>query len=259
MNSGIFKRVCTSIANSLLDFSVGLIMASHPEWTPRAWSNREIRKLGYLFTGHVLNVSAIKDGDKEGGVYRDYFPNARSYTITNYGKEIGSSGSINEKELDISIPYDGSIGQYDVVLAHTVLEHVYPFTTSILNLCALSEDVIVIVSPFIQGMHGKNGFYYDYFRFTPLALEKILEEQGFQTIYYNWNEDHPLLNVYIIQVATRFPQKYRNKLPPSRGLKLGINSPGLVYSKMLWPSIGGRKMSFLRRLGNWIGHSIKER
>lgn len=259
MHSGFIKRVATKLANSLLNFSAGMIMAAHPEWSPRAWSNRELRKLGPLFTGSVLNVSAMKDGDKEGGFYKAYFPNAKSYTITNYGQEIGLSGNVDEKQLDISIPYDGSIGMYDVVFAHTVLEHVYPCDISIKNLCSLCKETLIIVSPFLQGMHGKDGFYCDYYRFTPRLFEKKLQEYGFTTIYSNWNDDHPLLNVYIIHIATRFPAKYENLIHQPRKLRMQTDSPGLVYSKMLWPVIGDARPSFARRLGEYIGHAVKER
>jgi len=259
MHDGILKKIITKLSNACLGFSVGMIMASHPEWNPRVWSNRELRKLGPIFKGNMLNVSAIKDEDKEGGKYSDYFPNVKSYTITNFDRERGSSGMNNEKPLDLSRPYDGSIGTFDVVMSHTVLEHVYPFSVSIQNLCSLSKDVIIIVSPFIQGMHGEDGFYYDYYRFTPLALKNSLEEYGFLTIYSNWNEDHPLLNVYLIHVASRFPKKYEDDIPSSRNVRIGYDFPGLLYTRLLWPSTGKENITFFRRLGERIGQTVKMR
>ena len=54
---------------------------------PRVWSNRELRRVGSMVRGDVVNVSAWQDSDKEGGHYKDYFPNASSYTITNWRTE----------------------------------------------------------------------------------------------------------------------------------------------------------------------------
>ena len=51
---------------------------------PRSWSNRELRLLGPHFEGSVINVSGKVDGDKEGGLYRTYFPSASEYYVSNY-------------------------------------------------------------------------------------------------------------------------------------------------------------------------------
>ena len=48
----------------------------------RVWSNQEIKKFSSFAKGDVANVSAWKDQDKQGKNYKDYFTNAKSYTIT---------------------------------------------------------------------------------------------------------------------------------------------------------------------------------
>jgi hypothetical protein len=40
--------------------------------------------MAHFFTGNVCNVSAWRDQDKQGGTYKEYFSNAKSYSVTNY-------------------------------------------------------------------------------------------------------------------------------------------------------------------------------
>jgi hypothetical protein len=247
---------CTKVANALLELSVGILLKCHPEWVPRIWSNREIKRFGCLFEGDVLNLSGWKDGDKQGGRYCDYFPNARSYTVSNYGPERGSSG-LQEKELDLSKPYEGEIGTYDLVFNHTVIEHVHPIDTVIRNLCKLSNDCIMTVVPFVQQMHGVKEGFTDYYRYSPVALEKLFREQGFETIYVSWNKDHPLMNVYIFHLASKKPEKYRKQIPESDFLELNESGPGVLWAKYLYPH--EKDKSIWRQCGEFIGGAVRLR
>src|SRR5258706_3556650 len=56
---------------------------------PREWSNAELRKFAPQFSGPVINVSGWRDEDKTGGHYRDYFPAASDYAVSNYSGERG--------------------------------------------------------------------------------------------------------------------------------------------------------------------------
>jgi len=220
------RSIITSILNRCLDLSAGLLVTSHPEWNPRAWSNQEIRKFGALFNGDVINVSASKDGDKEGGRYVDYFTKARTYTMSNYGHgEEGISGFQNEKILDLSKVYDRTIGDYDVVFSHTVIEHIDSVETAIDNLCSLSRDVVITVVPFLMGFHGRPDSYNDYWRYSPLALIRIFELRGFKTLYINWNDHHPLMNVYIVHIASKHPERYEGKFPGQKQPIVNIYGP----------------------------------
>src|SRR6187551_1570661 len=68
----------------------------------RSWSNQEIAKLALVSRGKVVNVSAWEDKDKNGKFYREYFTNAESYHITNYGTDQGVlQGTENEIFLDL--------------------------------------------------------------------------------------------------------------------------------------------------------------
>ena len=233
----LIRDLITVTTSRCLDFIAGFLTISHHEWIPRIWSNKEIRKCGPLFTGDVINVSAWRDGDKDGGQYCDYFPNAASYTISNYGKgREGSSGLLQEKILDLSKPYDGSIGQYDLVFSHTVIEHVYPSSIAFDNLCRLSRDCIMTVIPFVQQLHGYEDGYSDYYRYSPFALQESFQKHGFETLYMSWNSDHPLMNVYIFHVASKNPEKYAGKFQKTEDIIRGKTGPGFLITKMLWPA-----------------------
>jgi hypothetical protein len=165
----------------------------------------------------VINVSGGRDIDKEGRVYRDYFPNAKSYTLSNYILEFQGSNSYNEIKLDLSfpIPYDSSlIKKYETVLSHTVLEHIYEVDQAIENLCRLSNDIVITVVPFLQEFHHVPGQYFDYWRISPHSLVLSFGKHGFKTLYTNWNED-PFGNIYIFHIASCQPEKWVDKIQPA--------------------------------------------
>ena len=51
---------------------------------PRIWSNNVLLSVTEDLGGDIVNVSAYLDEDKQGKRYQEYFPNATSYTITNF-------------------------------------------------------------------------------------------------------------------------------------------------------------------------------
>lgn len=172
---------------------------------PRVWSNKELKKFAHLFHTSVVNCSGWKDADKEGSVYRDYFYNSSSYHITNYKAEMrGFQGKKNELFLDLEAPVPNDFPRFDVVFSHTVLEHVFELETAFMNLCKLSKDLVIIVVPFLQEQHAAYG---DYWRFTPLALERLFEKNGLNLIYVNAN-NHRRASVYIFAIASRHSERW---------------------------------------------------
>jgi len=173
---------------------------------PRIWSNCELRKVAGLFRGSVINVSAWKDEDKEGNVYKEYFTKADSYTITNFDSDKrGMQGKINEIYLDLEKELPAEMrGKYDVVFNHTTLEHVYDFRKAVKNICALSRDIVIIVVPFLQPMHGDYG---DYWRFSPLAVKRLLEENGLSMLCLKYNDTRRAA-VYVFGVGTKKPKQW---------------------------------------------------
>ena len=171
---------------------------------PREWSNRELAKFALLFHGDVVNVSGWKDIDKEGRFYREYFANASSYAITNYKSDFrGHQGGDDELFLDLEDVIPSQLEhKFDVVFNHTTLEHIYDAKTAFSNLCHLSKNVVITVVPFLQQYHADYG---DYWRFTPLVMKKMYEEQGFDLLYQSFNS-HRMSSVYVFSIGSRNPE-----------------------------------------------------
>lgn len=249
------RRALTRAINVWLDFAQGFLVASHPEWGPRAWSNHELRSLVKNLKGDIINISAAEDKDKTGSNYREYFTSAQTYSISNYGKGVeGSAGGDCEIVLDLSKPYEGSNGKYDVVFNHTVLEHVFEIETALDTICALTRDLVVTVIPFVQCLHGRDGSYSDYWRLSPPALARLFAERGLKTLYCNWNDTPSVNNVYIVHVASKHPSRHVNEFPEPRGFIVGVSGPGVALSHFLWGD--GKNRNSWRKLGEWLGRHV---
>tara|TARA_R110002049_G_scaffold179623_1_gene346662 strand:- start:345 stop:1052 length:708 start_codon:yes stop_codon:yes gene_type:complete len=164
---------------------------------PRIFSNVALREIAAQCHGDVVNVSAWRDEDKEGARYKDYFPNADTYSITNYVSDArGFQGDLeNEIFLDLTKPLPEALyKRFDIVLNHTVLEHVFEINTAFTNLCLMSRSRVIIVVPFLQEQHAHYG---DYWRFTPLCVEKLFHVNHFKLEYINYN-DQGDASIYIV-------------------------------------------------------------
>jgi hypothetical protein len=195
---------------------------------PRNWSNTELEKFAAAYEGAVINVSGWKDEDQTGGHYRDYFSNARGYFISNYHGERGAKGADCDFFLDLEkdVPQELK-GRFQVVFNHTTLEHVYDIHKAIANLCSLSNDTVILVTPFLQQVHFEEGSYGDYWRPTPMCLNRMLAENGFEVIYQNSNDNEWYI-VYIFTVATRDPRRWQGRIPFGRiSTSVGIRLFGL--------------------------------
>lgn len=186
-----------------------MILKDRKYIVPRIWSNRQLQKCAHLFTGRIVNVSGWKDEDKQGGHYKDYFVNAANYHISNYKSEAcGFQGFDNEFYLDLTQDLDEQyIDRFDVVYNHTTLEHIYEVKKAFRNLCLMSKDVVILVVPFLQKMHAHYG---DYWRFTPLTMKSLFEENGYELLYLNFN-NHRKASVYIFAIASKNPDKWKEK------------------------------------------------
>lgn len=178
---------------------------------PRLWSNQELARVAPLMAGDVVNVSAWRDEDKAGRRYRDYFTGARSYSITNYRAEMrGLQGWDGEIFLDLEEALPAHLtGAFDVVFNHTTLEHIYEFRAAFANLCAMSRDAVVLVVPWLQPYHSDYG---DYWRFSPLAVSRLFQENAMTPAHISWN-DYPGASVYVFAIGVRHPERWRDALP----------------------------------------------
>jgi hypothetical protein len=180
----------------------------------RRWSNQELRRLGPLFTGDVVNVSGWDDRDKEGGRYKNYFPNADSYTITNHTGERGWQGQASEIALDLEQPLPPALVQrFDVVYNHTTLEHVFDVMLAFSNLCSMARQAVIVVVPFAQVEHWTDSFG-DYWRFSGQTLERLFQREGY-TLCYAAAGDMKDTAVYVLGVGVRDPDAWDGRLPPS--------------------------------------------
>jgi len=220
---------------------------------PRVWSNQELKKFAHLFSGSVVNVSGWKDIDKQGQHYRDYFTNADSYEITNYKAEArGFQGYDNEIFLDLEAPVaDELIQRYDVVFNHTTLEHVYEVTTAFENLCKLTKDAVILVVPFLQQYHTDYG---DYWRFTPLALQRLFKDNGLELLYQSFNTDE-MSSVYLFAIASKHPEKWSEHFDWSFSVvdPQGQGSEPYVGCQAL-PNFKNRYSRSLIKLAYWLEH-----
>lgn len=177
----------------------------------RLWSNRELLKFAHLFSGDIINVSGWKDIDKNGRRYKDYFRNASNYFVSNYKSEAsGFQGNLeNEFFLDLTKKLPKKYNhKYDVVYNNTVLEHIFEVDIAFKNLCDMSKDIVIIVVPFLQEQHADYG---DYWRFTPLAVEKLFKKNNMDLIYLNFN-DNSNESIYIFAIGTKKKSKWKHKI-----------------------------------------------
>jgi hypothetical protein len=186
---------------------------------PRVWSNAELRRIGPLLSGSVLNCSGWCDEDKGGGFYRDYFPDATDYHVSmpELRAYRGDRPGVERRpdvliDLEAGIADRGLDGRYDVVFSHTVLEHVFDFFAAFRVLCQLSRDAVVVVVPWCQRVHEStdaNDTYFDFWRFSPRAIQRLFDQNGLAMIYLNGNE-HRHSSTYYLSVGSRCPERHQD-------------------------------------------------
>ena len=218
----------------------------------RIWSNEQLRILAPCFSGAIVNVSAGDDIDKQGGFYIDYFSQHDSYTLTNYleGSFRGFKARKNELHLDLTKPLDGSLqAKFDVVFNHTTIEHVFDVFTAFTNLCAMTNDVVILVVPFSQLQHESEDFL-DYWRFTPSCLRELFRREGLEVVYEAANDD---LNsaIYLVFVAARDPVAWKRKLPKYQPIE--VAGSWLGHQDLLVLDLG-----FLRRAKNRLMSPVEK-
>lgn len=195
---------------------------------PRTWSNEVLAALCPLFRGDVINVSGWKDVDKEGRRYRDYFTGASAYFVSNHAgrKGLADDGDITDFEIDLTAELPDDLrGRFDVVFNHTVLEHIFEVRKAFANLAAMTRDAMIVVVPFAQETHGPE--YGDFWRFTPMTMRRMFEENGLSVVYENATP-YDNAGIYLIFVGAQDAAKWKAVMPP-------------------WQELG--------KVGRWIGRT----
>ncbi len=179
---------------------------------PRHWSNREIKKIAPSFTGDIVNVSAWDDRDKQGKTYKDYFINAKSYSLTNYTGYRGYQNQKREYPLDLTTDLPAELTKkFDVAFNHTTLEHIFEIKKAFANICNMSKDIVILVVPFSQPQHESDSWK-DYWRFTPTCLRALFEDNGFKVVY-EAESNMRRSGIYLLFVGSCCSEKWKEKLP----------------------------------------------
>lgn len=175
---------------------------------PREWSNAELERIAPFCAGSVVNVSGWRDEDQRGRLYKSYFAKADNYIVSNFvGARADSEVPSIELDLTKDLPEELA-GRFDVVFNHTTLEHVYEVQKAFSNLCNLSKDTVILVTPFIQQVHFSAGSYGDYWRFTPMCLRKMFADNGLSVVYQSSNDNEWYIS-YVFTVATKQPERWK--------------------------------------------------
>ena len=134
----------------------------------RKASNALLRTWGQDVTGHVLSIGSGTDQDKQGGHYRDYFPQSQSYT---------TSEPVESPHCDLVVDVrrmpqftDGTFG---AIFCSGVLEHVDDVWAAV-DECwrILKQDGLFLVGvPFNQPPHRAPQ---DFWRFTKDGVRFLL-------------------------------------------------------------------------------------
>lgn len=199
----------------LRQWTINRARRKHHELSPRRWSNRELSRFAPLFNGAVVNVSGWRDEDKEGRPYKNYFTQASSYAVTNYwGSSTPNDGAPDSIFLDLAADLPEAFnGAYDVVLNHTVLEHIFDVPKAVGNMASMTRDVMIMIVPFMQDEHYSPGLYGDFWRFTPLCVKQLMENNGLTLMHLSSNNS-PWFPVYLFAIGSRHPDKWADQFAP---------------------------------------------
>ncbi len=216
----------------------GIINAARrrqPGLSPRRWSNAELKNYAPLFPGDIVNVSGWRDEDKEDRHYRDYFTQASSYTITNYwGSHSANDGAPGTLFLDLAAELPpGLTNRFDVAFHHTVLEHIADAPGAVSHIAAMTRDIMIMVVPFIQDEHYSPGLYGDFWRFTPLCVKKLMEDNGMTLLHLNSN-DSPWFPVYLFAIGSKQPAKWASQFPSTYDWEKRLGKSTFTYPDCAW-------------------------
>ena len=189
----------------------------------RIFSNQTIAAIGPLAEGHVLNVSAWQDKDKQGGVYKDYFPGAAKYFRSNFPGWRGEQAD-DDLSIDLTSPLPPKLVKaFDCVFNHTTLEHVFEVRTAFGTLANLSSDALLIVVPVVQPLHGPEDG--DFWRFSPYCMRRMFSSEGIELLVEHYGPHRGPVK-YLTCFGARHPERWTEKLK-----RAGVHSESDVLDR----------------------------
>ena len=118
--------------------------------------------------GEVLSIGAGIDSDRQGGFYRDYFPEAVSYTTSEVSDDYGC-----DLVLDVRSMPQINDRNYDCVYCSGVLEHVDDYHSGLAEMTRILKPggIFLLGLPYRQAPHLVP---HDYWRFTEYGIRFLL-------------------------------------------------------------------------------------
>ena len=219
----------------LRQWTINRARRENPGLSPRRWSNHELKTHAPLFRGDVVNVSGWRDEDKEGRTYRSYFTNAASYSITNYwGSSTPNDGAPDALFLDLAADLPvGLKNKFDLVFTHTVLEHIFDVPGAVRNMAGMTRDAMLMIVPFMQDEHYSPGIYGDFWRFTPLCVKQLMENNGLTLVHLSSN-DSPWYPVYLFAIGSKQPGNWADKFPAPYDWEQRLGRSTFTYPGCAW-------------------------
>ena len=161
-----------SLVSKLLGRSQILVYGRHSTSSFRKYQNLYLREYcSNLGVKTILNIGAHQDGsDKEGKLYKDYFPDAEFYTMDLCPSE--SERHIVADIMDLS----NVDQQFDLILLMSVLEHVEKPFLAAEKLRKLMPDggYLYFAVPFFYPVH-EGPHFGDFWRFTPASVPHLFD------------------------------------------------------------------------------------
>ena len=177
----------------------------------------------------------MERSDKVSSFYKNYFTNCTNYFISNWSySERGQENKLSKNEYLIDLESDLKkelLGKFDVVFNHTTLEHIFDIYKSFRNLCELSNDVVIIVVPFLQEQHTTSDFK-DYWRFTPQTIKKLFEKNNFKLAYINANDQNNS-SIYVFAIGCKENSKNLNWIKKMNDNKLDVLDDYIIGKKII--------------------------
>ena len=162
----------------------------------RAASNALLRTWCRDITGDVLSIGSATDQDGAGTRYRDYFPQASSYTTSE-----PFATPFCDRVLDVRAMPEVAGGSFDALFLSGVLEHVDYCHGAVAECQRVLRPggVLLLGLPFKQRLHRVPQ---DFWRFTEYGISYLLRDMTIEAVEAIGSErDYPA--TYWVRAITR--------------------------------------------------------